>query len=56
MADNSYFGILLDRTVLDQYPDDVTIPGIENNIIEDKISDATQIVLEETAGPSEHLA
>src|ERR1700692_452526 len=50
------FDMPLDSTTLDQYPEDDTIPGIENNIVEDNTSDAAQIFLDETAGPSEHPA
>ena len=46
----------LDRNILDQYPEDGALPGIENNVVEDNISDASQIFLNETARPSEHPA
>ena len=46
----------LDRNILDQYLEDGALPGIEKNVIEDNISDVSQIFLNETAGPSEHPA
>src|ERR1700683_2948331 len=39
-----YFDMPLHRTILDQYPEDDTIPRIENNIVEDNTSHATQIL------------
>ena len=51
-----YLDMPLDRNILDQYPEDGALPGIENNVVEDNISDASQIFLNETAGPSEHPA
>jgi len=51
-----YMDMPLDRSILDQYLEDAALPGIENNVVEDNISDVLQIFLNETAGPSEHLA
>ena len=51
-----YSEMPLDRTILDQYPDDDALPGVENNIVEDHVSDVSHIFSEETAGPSEHPA
>ena len=51
-----YLDMPLDRNILDQYPEDGALPSIENNVVEDNISDASQIFLNETAGPSEHPA
>jgi len=51
-----YMGMPLDRSILDQYLEDGALPGIENNVVKDNISDASQIFLNETVGPSEHPA
>jgi hypothetical protein len=51
-----YMNMPLDKSILDEYPEDDALPGIENNIVEDNISDSSQIFLNETAGPSEHTA
>jgi len=51
-----YLDMHLDKTILDQYPEDDMLPGITDNVIEDHASDVSQIFLEETAGPSEHPA
>ena len=51
-----YSEMPLDRTTLDQYPDDDALPGVKNNIVEDHVSDVSHIFSEETAGPSEHPA
>jgi len=51
-----YLDMPLDKTILNQYPDNDTLPGIENNVVEDHLSDASFVFSEETAGPSEHPA
>jgi hypothetical protein len=51
-----YLDMPLDRTILDKYPEDDTLLGIENNVVEDHVSDASRIFLDETAGLSEHPA
>jgi hypothetical protein len=51
-----YLDIPLDNTILEQYPEDDILPGIENNVVEDHESDVSRIFSEETAGPSEHPA
>jgi hypothetical protein len=33
----------LDKTILDQYPEDDMLPGITDNVIEDHASDVSQI-------------
>ena len=51
-----YLDMLLDKTIIDQYPEDGILPGIENNVVEDHSSDMSSIFLVETTGPSEHPA
>jgi hypothetical protein len=51
-----YLDMPLDKTILEQYPEDDILPGIENNVVEDHLSNMSQVFAEETAGPSEHLA
>ena len=51
-----YLDMHLDKKILDLYPEDDILPGIAENVVEDHVSDVSQIFLEETAGPSEHPA
>ena len=41
---------------MDLYPEDETLPDIENGVVEDVDPDASKTFLEETAGASEHPA
>ena len=44
----------LDWTILNQYPDDDTLPGVKNDVVEDHVSNVSHIFSKETARPSEH--
>jgi hypothetical protein len=49
-----YSDIPLDQDILDMYPNDGALPGIEDRVVEDHNSDASKIFSEETASLSEH--
>ena len=49
-----YNNIPLDEEILDMYPNDGILPGLDNCVITDHNSDAYSIFAEETAGFSEH--
>jgi hypothetical protein len=51
-----YHDLPLDESIMDLYPEDGTLPDIENGVVEDVNRDATKTFLEETAGVSEHPA
>ena len=51
-----YANMALDLDVLNLYPDDGSLPGIENHIIQDNETCPEQAFLEETAGFSDHHA
>lgn len=51
-----YANISLDETVVNLYPDDGYLPGIEDGVIHDPQCDADNTFKEETAGLSEHPA
>ena len=48
--------IPIDDSILDMYPEDGPLPGIEDIIITDHKSDTSKIFLEETVGITEHPA
>jgi hypothetical protein len=45
-----YHNICLDRSIMDSYPDDDLLPGIEDRIFEDHDADAAHTFEEETSG------
>ena len=51
-----YVNIPLDSSIMDAYPDDDILPGIEHRIFEDHNTDVAKIFTEETAGFAEHPA
>jgi len=51
-----YSNIPLNESILDNYPDDDILPGLDDRVIYDHESDAYSIFSEETAGFSEHPA
>jgi hypothetical protein len=51
-----YHEVPLDESIMDLYPEDGTLPDIENGVVEDVNLCATDTFLEETAGVSEHPA
>ena len=51
-----YANMPVDHNILEGYPEDGPLPGIEDMIIEDSNSDAKKVFSEETAGLFEHPA
>lgn len=51
-----YADIEIDHAILDLYPNDGFIPGLEDRVIHDSISNPNEIFTEENAGLSEHPA
>jgi len=51
-----YHNVPLDESIMDLYPEDGSLPDIENRVVEDVNPNATKTFLEETAGISEHPA
>ena len=51
-----YLDMPLNSAILDQYPDDNILLGIENNVVEDHVSDVSHIFSEETTRLSKHPA
>ena len=56
MHNRLYLDMTLDATIMDTYPDNGLLPGIEDCIFEDNTLSSTVIFEEETAGFTEHPA
>jgi len=51
-----YTHIPIDKDILDMYPEDDSLPGIENHIVENNEIHSKYVFSEETAGFSDHHA
>ena len=51
-----YVDMILDPDIMNQYPDDNTLPGLEHAVFEDHKTHVGTVFAEETAGFSEHPA